>query len=460
MWIFLQIIIVNIIVSCDNVSVIALATRNLPTAQATAARRLGVILSVALKLVFIAVIGVLFSLPWLHIRIIGGVTLLYVTYTMLRQNDSDKGAATSAGKDVFLLAILSIIVADVSMSLDNVIAILGIAAADGQQLSANMFITVSVALLISIPLLLWFSGGIERLIERFPIFSFVCAGYLAYTAIKMICEDEMIKIFFRQIHFTLTTPMAILCGVLIVVFRLIIDKKGVFKAENKRMLRMSVIVILYTIMNLAIISYLSTNPEIEGKILSVESLYGFVPMGANSIFLVAVIAGVMRICMAFYVPNVTCASSKQPYPAKFILSISAMLKLLALETVLCTAGLSISFGFGAFKPLVMVGGFLFQAVLLCGYVAVFCMFSMLVRNKKVGVILSVFYVLLEEILTTILPHSRIEFVVGLLPNYYLENFTMLLQPGFVIRGILAAAICIICAAWIGCKRKHAGNRAF
>jgi predicted tellurium resistance membrane protein TerC len=83
MLVFLQVVIINLIVSLDNIGVIALATRGLEQDEANKARQLGIWLSLLLKLGFMLIIGFLFSVQWLHIRLIGGLMLLYVIYDMM-----------------------------------------------------------------------------------------------------------------------------------------------------------------------------------------------------------------------------------------------------------------------------------------------------------------------------------------------------------------------------------------
>ena len=114
----LQVILINLIVSFDNIGVIALAARGLSPKKANMARQVGIWLSLVLKFVFILLIGHLFAITWLHIRIIGGAMLIYVIIGMLRDTNTEKHVRQSGG---FLKAIMIIIVADVAMSLDNVI---------------------------------------------------------------------------------------------------------------------------------------------------------------------------------------------------------------------------------------------------------------------------------------------------------------------------------------------------
>lgn len=79
----IQVLLINLVISCENVGVFALATNGLQPSMAKKIHRIGVGLSLVFKLIFIAVASILFAIPWLHIRIIGGVLLLYITFNML-----------------------------------------------------------------------------------------------------------------------------------------------------------------------------------------------------------------------------------------------------------------------------------------------------------------------------------------------------------------------------------------
>lgn len=79
----IQVLLINLVISCENVGVFALATNGLPPSTAKEVHRIGVGLSLVFKLIFIAIASALFAIPWLHIRIVGGALLLYITFNML-----------------------------------------------------------------------------------------------------------------------------------------------------------------------------------------------------------------------------------------------------------------------------------------------------------------------------------------------------------------------------------------
>ena len=97
-------------------------------------------------------------------QILGGVMLLYVTFTMMMESGTGSEKREQTGrKDSFWFAIISIVAADVSMSFDNVLAILGVVSADGGGLHMREFLLIFGGLAFCVPLLLWFSGTIAEL---------------------------------------------------------------------------------------------------------------------------------------------------------------------------------------------------------------------------------------------------------------------------------------------------------
>lgn len=177
----LQIILIDIVLSGDNAVVIALACRNLPPAQ----RRLGILWGVAgavglrIVLTFFAV-GLL-GFPWLKLG--GGVLLLWIGIHLLIPEGEDGPDIKPA--DYLLGAIRTIIVADFVMSLDNVI---GVAAAA----KGNVYL-LAFGLVVSIPLIVWSSQLILKLMERYPVVVVGGAGLLGWVAGEMMISDLAVK---------------------------------------------------------------------------------------------------------------------------------------------------------------------------------------------------------------------------------------------------------------------------
>jgi len=235
----LQVILINLIVSFDNIGVIALAARGLTPKKANMARQVGIWLSLVLKFIFILLVGWLFSITWLHIRIIGGAMLVYVIIGMIRDTNSHKHLDKSAN---FWRVIAVIILADISMSLDNVIAVISIIADDAGNVTAHGMSIAFLGLAISVPVLLIASEYIINLINKYTALFALCAGYLGYIAAIMIFEDALFEHLFAIIRFPFASQLAIAIGLVVALISwriakpapsaLKIPSNDVYKASN------------------------------------------------------------------------------------------------------------------------------------------------------------------------------------------------------------------------------------
>jgi len=205
----IQVILINLIVSLDNVGVIALASRHLDAKQANTARLWGIWLSLGLKILFMLLIGFLFYITWLHIRLVGGAMLIYVIYGMFKGGEEGSKKTAKGG---FWRAMFIIILADISMSLDNVIAVLSIVSDANGNISAQGLIVAFVGLALSVPVLLIGSEAIIKLINRHKIIFALCTGYLGYIAAHMIFEDSLLESLFTLWQFRFATHLAVAIG--------------------------------------------------------------------------------------------------------------------------------------------------------------------------------------------------------------------------------------------------------
>src|SRR6185436_4004112 len=180
----LQIMGINILLSGDNAVVIALASRSLPEAQ----RRLAVIggsaAAIVLRIIFCLVITSLLRIPYL--KLIGGLLLLYIGVKVVIPEGEADGNGIAATSHVWG-AIRTILVADAVMSLDNVVAIA--AAAHGSVL------LIALGLVISIPLIVFGSQLVLRILNRLPVLVVLGAGLLGWIAGELIVSDSAIHAF-------------------------------------------------------------------------------------------------------------------------------------------------------------------------------------------------------------------------------------------------------------------------
>ncbi|MCD9022072.1 TerC family protein [Cohnella silvisoli] len=197
----IKLMVINIVLSGDNAVVIALACRNLPAHQQKTAIFWGSVGAIGLRVILTFIAVWLLQIP--YIQIFGGLLLIYIAIKLLK-NDGDEEnlkSSTRMGE-----AIKTIIVADLIMSLDNVLAVAG--AADGNLL------LIGLGLAISIPLIIWGSQLLMRLMNRFPIIVLLGAGLLGYTAGEMVLNDKAIDRFvesnFQIGHYIIPIGLALL----------------------------------------------------------------------------------------------------------------------------------------------------------------------------------------------------------------------------------------------------------
>ena len=179
----LEIIVINILLSGDNAVVIALACRNLPPKQ----RRWGVIWgavgAIVLRIILTFFAVKLLQLPYL--KLIGGVLLLWIGVKLIAEEEEEQEGNAVQASDKLLAAIRTVIIADLVMSIDNV---LGVAAAAKGSLLLLVF-----GLVVSIPLVIAGSQIIMKLIERFPILILAGGGLLGFVAGEMFVEDVAVE---------------------------------------------------------------------------------------------------------------------------------------------------------------------------------------------------------------------------------------------------------------------------
>ncbi|MEN2766963.1 TerC family protein [Ornithinibacillus xuwenensis] len=177
----IKILLINIILSGDNAVVIAMASRNLPGHLKKKAIIWGTVGAVVFRIIFTIIIMYLLKLPYIHL--IGGLLLLIVAYKLLVDKESDE-AHIKVGSSL-KEAIVIIIFADLLMSLDNVLGIVAV--------SNNNMLLIVIGIILSIPIMLFASHLILRLMENYPIIIYIGAALLAWTAGEMIVKEEFIQ---------------------------------------------------------------------------------------------------------------------------------------------------------------------------------------------------------------------------------------------------------------------------
>jgi len=208
-----SIIIIDLVLSGDNAVVIGMAARSLSAENRRRAIVYGGAGAVGLRILFTVLATVLLGIPYL--QAIGGVLLFYIAFRLLRPQHDAHGDIKEAGS--LREAIQTIILADVVMSLDNILAVAGAAHGDIRLLIFG--------LLLSIPILLFGSELVARLLGRFPAFLYLGAFVLVHAAVAMVLHD---KTFEGRIHTVMWQELALSLAITALIIGLVrlLDRAG------------------------------------------------------------------------------------------------------------------------------------------------------------------------------------------------------------------------------------------
>lgn len=181
----LAIIVIDLMLAGDNALVIGLAARRLPKEMQKKVILWGTAAAVIVRAIATVFVVWLLKIPGL--LLVGGVLLLWIAYKLLvdEKGHGDVVASTTIGQ-----AIRTILIADVLMGLDNVLAVAGAAHGD--------WLLVILGLVISVPIMVWGSGLVIKGVERWPWLLYVGSGVLAWTASKMIVDEKFIAPYFAD----------------------------------------------------------------------------------------------------------------------------------------------------------------------------------------------------------------------------------------------------------------------
>lgn len=187
-----QIIMIDILLGGDNAVVIALACRQLPPQLRTKGILWGTAGAIVLRVVLIAFALTLLQVPYL--KLLGAALLLWIGVKLLAPEDED-GHSDIQGSDKLWAAVKTVIVADLVMSVDNVIAIAGAATGAGGQ---HQLPLVIFGLLVSIPIIVWGSQLVLKLMDRFPWVITVGGMLLGWIAGTLAISDPALKAWVPQ----------------------------------------------------------------------------------------------------------------------------------------------------------------------------------------------------------------------------------------------------------------------
>lgn len=180
-----MIVLIDLVLAGDNAIVIGLAARNLPKEQQKKAIIWGTVGAVVIRAAATLAVVWLLKIPGL--MLVGGLFLVWIAYKLL-VDDKDHGKVKAGAS--LMAAIRTIVIADAVMGIDNVLAVAGAAHGD--------FLLVVIGLLISVPIMVWGSTVVLKIMDRFPSAIYIGAGVLALTAGKMITGEPFMKDFFAS----------------------------------------------------------------------------------------------------------------------------------------------------------------------------------------------------------------------------------------------------------------------
>jgi len=175
-----QIVLIDLVLSADNAVVIGMAAHPLPPSQRRMAILFGGGVAIGLRVLLTGIAALLLGLPAL--KAIGGVLLLWIAYRLLERDDEAQNSTKTAS--TLRAAIATILVADVVMSLDNV---LGVAAASSGDIPLLIF-----GLLVSMAIVMLGGGLFADLIDRLWWLAYLGAAVIAWTGAEMIQEDALV----------------------------------------------------------------------------------------------------------------------------------------------------------------------------------------------------------------------------------------------------------------------------
>jgi len=187
-----QIILIDILLGGDNAVVIALACRSLPPHQRTKGILWGTAGAIVLRVILIAFALTLLQVPFL--KLVGAILLVWIGIKLLVPEDEDEHSNIQAS-DKLWGAVKTVIVADLVMSVDNVIAIAGAAQGAGEQ---HQLPLVIFGLLVSIPIIVWGSQLVLKLMDRFPFIITLGGMLLGWIAGTMAHTDPGVVSYLPQ----------------------------------------------------------------------------------------------------------------------------------------------------------------------------------------------------------------------------------------------------------------------
>ena len=208
---FVSIVLISLTMSGDNALVIGMAAHGLPDRQRRWAVALAIFGAIAFRVVFAGIFAIiLFQTELVAVRLVGGVLLVWIAWKLVVDPPHQESGGDGADAGGLMEAIALILVADASMSLDNMLAVA--AASDGKVW------LIGFGLLISIPLLFLGATAISRVLDSYPWLIWIGGGIIAFVAGELIAEEPLLRRWFTFPHHVAGVGVPRLAGLLVLVF--------------------------------------------------------------------------------------------------------------------------------------------------------------------------------------------------------------------------------------------------
>ncbi|MBK1690222.1 TerC family protein [Rubrivivax gelatinosus] len=218
-----SIIWVNILLSGDNAVVIALAARSLPPQQQKKAIFWGSAAAIVMRIGLTIVAAQM--LRWPFLKIVGGLALLYIGVDLLLDDDEGGSQGAEDGQGGMLAAVRTILVADLVMSLDNVLAVAAAANGDVPLLV--------IGLAVSIPLIIFGSTLLLRVMERFPLIVTAGAALLGFLAGEMLLTDPAVVREFGELPHAVVNTAGAIGAALVVGIGMALQRRAAAKQRTE-----------------------------------------------------------------------------------------------------------------------------------------------------------------------------------------------------------------------------------
>ncbi|PKM95038.1 MAG: hypothetical protein CVU84_06870 [Firmicutes bacterium HGW-Firmicutes-1] len=182
----LRVMLFNLLLSIDNISIIALSVKDFPDKMAKRISLISMSIGIVLKIFISTLLINIFMISWLPVRLIGGIILLVITWNLLRTQDHTNSISETKKQPLITIwkALIYTVLADMGMSFENLLAI---------TVTANGKISIIIlALVLSLPILLFGCCIIEYLMKKYNIIVYLGIAVLAYTSLIMVLEDKFI----------------------------------------------------------------------------------------------------------------------------------------------------------------------------------------------------------------------------------------------------------------------------